>query len=63
MTFFNEENIVEQMVLDTLRDGVTSNMVAEEQEIYPRITQMNADENPKKSAPICVIHGRMIGGV
>lgn len=27
---FNEENTVEQQVLDTLCDGVTSNMVADE---------------------------------
>jgi type I restriction enzyme R subunit len=27
---FNEENTVEQMVLDTLCGGVTSNMVAED---------------------------------
>ena len=31
---FNEENTVEQMVLDTLFDGVTSNMVAEELASY-----------------------------
>jgi hypothetical protein len=48
MAHFNEENTVEQMVLDTLCGGVTSNMVAEEHENYhPQITQINADENPK----------------
>ena len=31
---FNEENTVEQMVLDTLCDGVTLNMVAEELACY-----------------------------
>ncbi len=31
---FNEENTVEQMVLDTLCEGVTSNMVAEERASY-----------------------------
>ena len=31
---FNEENTVEQMVLDTLCEGVTSNMVAEERACY-----------------------------
>jgi len=31
---FNEENTVEQMVLDTLCDVVSGNMVAEEQELY-----------------------------
>ncbi|WP_293649701.1 hypothetical protein [Thiolapillus sp.] len=31
---FNEENTVEQLVLDTLCDGVTSNMVAEERACY-----------------------------
>lgn len=31
---FNEENTVEQMVLDTLCGGVTSNMVAEELASY-----------------------------
>ena len=41
---FNEENTVEQMVLDTLRGGVTSNMVAEEPEDYPQIAQIHADE-------------------
>jgi hypothetical protein len=40
----DEENTVEQMVLDTLCGGVTSNMVAEEQADYPQITQINADE-------------------
>jgi len=40
---FNEENTVEQMVLDTLCGGVTSNMAAEEQADYPQITQIHAD--------------------
>ena len=31
---FNKENTVEQMVLDTLRSGVTSNMVAGELSSY-----------------------------
>ena len=31
---FNEENAIEQMVLDTLCVGVTSNMVAEELASY-----------------------------
>lgn len=31
---FNEENTVEQMVLDTLCGGVTSNMAAEELASY-----------------------------
>ena len=31
---FNEENTAEQMVLDTLCGGVTSNMVAEERTSY-----------------------------
>ncbi|MES9830094.1 MAG: hypothetical protein ABW201_17685 [Candidatus Thiodiazotropha sp.] len=31
---FNEENTVEQMVLDTLCEGVTSNMVAEKLASY-----------------------------
>lgn len=31
---FNEENTVEQMVLDTLCGGVTSNMVAKELTSY-----------------------------
>ncbi|XSG83656.1 MAG: hypothetical protein ACPW60_07915 [Methylohalobius sp. ZOD2] len=46
---FNEENTVEQMVLDTLCDGVTSNRVAEEAEDYPQITQINADENQRNN--------------
>ncbi|HDR16324.1 MAG TPA: hypothetical protein ENN79_12735, partial [Desulfobacteraceae bacterium] len=46
---FNEENTVEQMVLDTLCGGVTSNMVAEEPEDYPQMTQINADENLKNN--------------
>ena len=31
---FNEENTVEQMAFDTLYDGMTSNMVAEELSSY-----------------------------
>lgn len=34
MTYFNEENTVEQMVLDTLGGSVSENMVAEEREHY-----------------------------
>lgn len=46
---FNEENTVEQMVLDTLCGGVTSNRVAEEPEDYPQMTQINADEKSKNN--------------
>lgn len=49
MTCFNEENTVEQMVLDLLCGSVTSNMVAEEPEDYPQMTQMNADEKSKNN--------------
>lgn len=44
---FNEENTVEQMVLDTLCGGVTSNMVADEQEHFPRMTRISADSKQK----------------
>ncbi len=38
---FNEENTVEQMVLDTLCGGVTSNMVAEELARYDSACNRN----------------------
>lgn len=38
---FNEENTVEQMVLDTLFGGVTSNMVAEEFVSYDDVCNRN----------------------
>ena len=47
--YFNEENTVEQMVLDTVCSGMPPNMVAEVQQICPQMTQISADEKSKNN--------------
>lgn len=55
---FNEENTVEQMVLDTLCGGVTSNMVAEELASYGGETKgwrfVSAEELPRQHSDVLV---------
>jgi len=55
---FNEENTVEQMVLDTLRSGVTSNMVAEELASYGGEIKdwrfVSAEELPRQHSDVLV---------
>ncbi len=55
---FNEENTVEQMVLDTLSTGVTSNMVAEELGSYGGEVKgwrfMSTDELPRQHSDVLV---------
>lgn len=55
---FNEENTVEQMVLDTLCGGVTSNMVAEELASYGGEVKswrfMSAEELPRQHSDVLV---------
>ena len=55
---FNEENTVEQMVLDTLCTGLTSNMVAEERASYGGEVKgwrfMSTDELPRQHSDVLV---------
>jgi type I restriction enzyme R subunit len=55
---FNEENTVEQMVLDTLCDGVASNMVAEELASYGGEVKgwrfVSAEELPRQHSDVLV---------
>lgn len=55
---FNEENTVEQMVLDTLSGGVTSNMVAEELASYGGEVKgwrfVSAEELPRQHSDVLV---------
>ena len=55
---FNEENTVEQMVIDTLCGGVTSNMVAEELASYGGEVKswrfMSAEELPRQHSDVLV---------
>ena len=55
---FNEENTVEQMVIDMLCSGVTTNMVAEERASYGGEVKgwrfMSADELPRQHSDVLV---------
>ncbi|MBN2356493.1 HsdR family type I site-specific deoxyribonuclease [candidate division KSB1 bacterium] len=58
MTGFNEENTVEQLVLDTLRDGIPANMVADTRDPYggkfKSWRYVAADELPRQQHEVLV---------